>query len=123
MEVGWLGRYGWWWGSWVVGGMFAEVQRWEDRGLIEEKGKGTSFHVAGTQQIRTGHMVQHSPPQRQPLPHRLLKLRRSLMRWTLFQQMKMQDQRRWKLNHILTMSRLNRSLLTRLWLSHTGRQH
>ena len=79
MEVGWLGRYAGG-GSWVVGGMFAEVQGWEDRDLFVELGKGTSDHVVGTQRIRMGRKVQHWPRRRQPLPQRLLKWRRSPMR-------------------------------------------
>lgn len=76
----------------------------------------TSYHVAGTRQIRMGHKDPHWPHRRQPLLQRLLKWSRSLMRWKPIPKTKMQDQRRWRLNHIL---RLVGSQM-RLWLSHTG---
>ena len=112
MEVGWLGRYAGG-GSWVVGGIFAEVQGWEDRDLFVELGKGTSDHVVGTQRIRMGRKVQHWFHQQQQPPHHLLMWNHSLMSWTQFPERKLLGQMRWML------SRIQR----RLWLSRIGRWH
>ena len=97
MEVGWLGRYAGG-GSWEVGGIFAEVQGWEDRDLFVELGKGTSDHVVGTQRIRMGRKVQHWFHRQQQPPHHLLMWNHSLMSWTQFPEL---DQRRWMLSRIL----------------------